>query len=104
MRECITRYYSAITRYYSVSLRNELVADRHTGRYKCGMADRKPQYVPPPDMDRCVVVGGVLVALSVIGLTGFVVARLSGATPGALMAFAAVLTAVPPIIKALRGR
>jgi hypothetical protein len=55
-----------------------------------------------------VVVAGVVVALAVIGLTGFLVARLSTAPPaviaGVLAAFAGVLAAVPPIIKALRGR
>ncbi len=58
--------------------------------------------------DPYLVVAGVLVALAVIGLTGFMVAQLSGATPAviaaALTAFAAVLAAVPPIIRALRGR
>jgi hypothetical protein len=51
---------------------------------------------------------GVLVALAVIGLTGLVVVVLSATTPvviaAVLSAFAAVLAAVPPIIKALRGR
>ncbi len=52
---------------------------------------------------------GILVVLAVLGLTGFLVARLStAATPaviaGVLTAFAGVLAAVPPIIKALRGR
>lgn len=52
---------------------------------------------------------GILVVLAVLGLTGFLVARLStAATPaviaGVLAAFAGVLAAVPPIIKALRGR
>jgi hypothetical protein len=55
----------------------------------------------------CAVLAGVLIALAVIGLTGFVVERLSGTTPvviaAVLAAFAAVLAAVPPIIKALRG-
>jgi hypothetical protein len=58
--------------------------------------------------DPYVVVAGVLVAWAVIGLTGFVVAELSATTPviiaAVLTAFAAVLAAVPPIIKALRDR
>lgn len=58
--------------------------------------------------DPFVVVAGVLVALAVIGLTGFVVVELSATTPvviaAVLTAFAAVLAAVPPIIKAMRGR
>ena len=58
--------------------------------------------------DPYAVLAGVLVALAVIALTGFIVFRLSGTTPAviaaALAAFAAVLAAVPPIIKALRGR
>ena len=56
-----------------------------------------------------VVVAGAVIALAVIGLTGFLVVRLSAAaTPAViaavLTAFAGVLAAVPPIIKALRGR
>ena len=57
-----------------------------------------------------VVVAGVLVALAVVGLTGFLVVRLSGTTTqpaviaGVLASVAAVLSAVPPIIKAMRGR
>jgi hypothetical protein len=59
--------------------------------------------------DPFIVVAGVLVALAVIGLTGFLVARLSRTSDpvviaSVLAAFAAVLAAVPPIIKALRGR
>jgi hypothetical protein len=58
--------------------------------------------------DRFVLLAGVLIALAVIGLTGFMVIRLSGTSPAViaavLAAFAAVLAAVPPIIKALRGR
>jgi hypothetical protein len=56
----------------------------------------------------CAVLAGWLVALAVIGLTGFMVDRLSGTTPAiiaaVLAAYAAVLAAVPPIIRALRGR
>lgn len=56
-----------------------------------------------------VLVAGMVIALAVIGLTGFLVVRLSAtAAPaviaGVLAAFAGVLAAVPPIIKALRGR
>lgn len=58
--------------------------------------------------DPYIVAAGVLIALAVIGLTGFLVARLSGTSPAVaaavLTAFAAVLAAIPPIIKALRGR
>jgi VIT1/CCC1 family predicted Fe2+/Mn2+ transporter len=58
--------------------------------------------------DPYIVVAGALVALAVLGLTGFLVAQLSGTSPAViaavLTAFAAVLAAVPPIIKALRGR
>ncbi len=55
------------------------------------------------------VAAGVVVVLAVIGLTGFLVAVLSpAATPaviaGVLTAFAGVLAAIPPIIKAIRGR
>jgi hypothetical protein len=56
----------------------------------------------------CAVLAGWLVVLAVIGLTGFMVDRLSGTTPAiiaaVLAAYAAVLAAVPPIIRALRGR
>jgi uncharacterized membrane protein YdfJ with MMPL/SSD domain len=55
--------------------------------------------------DPYMVAAGVLVALAVIGLTGFVVVELSATTPvviaAVLTAFAAVLAAIPPIIKAL---
>ena len=58
--------------------------------------------------DLCVLAAGVLVVLAVIGLTGFLVVQLSGVSPvviaTVLTAFAAVLAALPPIIKALRGR
>jgi len=51
---------------------------------------------------------GMLIALAVIGLTGFLVVQLSVTSPAVaaavLTAFAAVLAAIPPIIKALRGR
>jgi hypothetical protein len=56
----------------------------------------------------CVLVAGVLIILAVLGLTGFLVVHLSGGSPlviaGVLTAFAAILAALPPIIKALRGR
>lgn len=59
------------------------------------------------DSDRYIVVAGVLVALAVIGLAGLVVVVLSATTPvviaAVLTSFAAVLAAIPPIIKALRG-
>ena len=55
-----------------------------------------------------VIAAGVLVVLAVIGLTGYLVADLSGTSPAViaavLTAFAGVLAAVPPIIKAIRGR
>ena len=58
--------------------------------------------------DPCIIVAGVLIALAVIGLTGFVVVELSATTPvviaAVLTAIAAVLAAIPPIIKALRDR
>ena len=58
--------------------------------------------------DPYVVAAGALIALAVIGLTGYVVVALSATTPvviaAVLTAFAAVLAAVPPIIRALRGR
>ena len=55
-----------------------------------------------------IVAAGVLVALAVIGLTGFLVVALSASAPTAiaavLAAFAAVLAAIPAIIRALRGK
>ena len=58
--------------------------------------------------DWYIVVGGVLISLAAIGLAGFLVVALSSSTPAAiaaaLTAFAAVLAAIPPIIRALRGR
>lgn len=60
------------------------------------------------DSDRYVVAAGALIALAVIGLTGFLVVQLSVTSPAVaaavLTGFAAVLAAIPPIIKALRGR
>jgi uncharacterized membrane-anchored protein len=50
----------------------------------------------------------VVIALAVIGLTGYLAVQLSVASPAVaaavLTAFAAVLAAIPPIIKALRSR
>ncbi len=58
--------------------------------------------------DPYIMAAGMLIALAVIGLTGFLVVQLSVTSPAAaaavLTAFAAVLAAIPPIIKALRGR
>jgi len=58
--------------------------------------------------DPYTVAAGVLIALAVIGLAGFLVVQLSGTSPAVtaavLTAFAAVLAAIPPIIKVLRGR
>jgi small-conductance mechanosensitive channel len=58
--------------------------------------------------DRLVVWVGALVVLAVIALAGYVVTRLASSQPGiaagVLTALAAVLAALPPIIKALRGR
>ena len=58
--------------------------------------------------DPYVVAAGVFIVLAVIGLTGFLVVQLSVTSPAivaaVLTAFAAVLAAIPPIIKALRGR
>ena len=60
------------------------------------------------DNDPYVVAAGVFIVLAVIGLTGFLIAQLSVTSPAViaavLTAFAAVLAAIPPIIKALRGR
>lgn len=49
--------------------------------------------------DVCAVLAGVLVALAVIGLTGFVVDRLSGTTPAVI---AAVLAAIAAVLAACR--
>ncbi len=58
--------------------------------------------------DPYILAAGVLVALAVIGLTGFLAVQLSVTSPAVaaavLTSFAAVLAAIPPIIKALRGR
>jgi hypothetical protein len=55
------------------------------------------------------VLAALVAVLGVIGLTGFLVVRLGGtATPmvivAVLTAFASILAALPPVIKALRGR
>lgn len=58
--------------------------------------------------DWLIVVFGTLVTISIIGLAALVVIKFSTTTPvvaaAVLTAIAAVLTAVPPIIRALRGR
>jgi len=58
--------------------------------------------------DSYIVAAGVLITLAVLSLTGFLVVQLSVTSPAVaaavLTAFAAVLTAIPPIIKALGGR
>jgi hypothetical protein len=58
--------------------------------------------------DLFVAAAGVFIALAVIGLTGYLVVQLSVTSPAVaaavLASFAAVLAAIPPIIKALRGR
>lgn len=58
--------------------------------------------------DRFVVWVGALVVLAVVALAGYVVTRLASTQPGiavgVLAALATVLAALPPIIKALRGR
>ncbi|GAA2418629.1 hypothetical protein [Nonomuraea africana] len=55
-----------------------------------------------------VAAAGVLVTLGVITLAGFAVAQLGAAEPsiitGVFAGLAAVLAAIPPIIKAIRGR
>lgn len=60
------------------------------------------------DNDRLVVWVGAGVALAVLVLAGFVVLELGAAntdgTVAALTALAALLAAIPPIIRALRGR
>lgn len=58
--------------------------------------------------DRLLVWVGAGVVLAVIVLAGFVVLELGAANPGgavaAITALTALLAAVPPIIRALRGR
>lgn len=58
--------------------------------------------------DRYIVEAGVLIVLAVIGLTVFLVVQFSVTSPvvaaAVLTAFAGVLAAIPPIIKALRGQ
>jgi hypothetical protein len=60
------------------------------------------------DSDPYIVAAGVLIVLAVIGLTVFLVVQFSVTSPAVaaavLTAFAGVLAAIPPIIKALRGR
>jgi hypothetical protein len=70
-------------------------------------APQDPQY-DGRNNDPYIVVAGLVIVLAVIGLTVFLVVRFSVTSPAVvaavLTAFAAVLAAVPPIIKALRGR
>ena len=83
------------------------------GKLTPEQAERLRSLLPAPadevtrTSDLHVVVAGVLVTLAVIGLAGFMVVRLSGTTPAVIAAvftaFAAVLAAIPSIIKALRG-
>jgi uncharacterized membrane protein (DUF4010 family) len=52
---------------------------------------------------------GLVVVLAVIGLTGLLVVRISAITTGMVIAavlgaFASILAALPPVIKALQGR
>jgi hypothetical protein len=58
--------------------------------------------------DRLVVWAGTAVVLAVVALAAYVVTRLGPGQPavtaGVLTAVAAMLAAVPAIIKALRGR
>ena len=58
--------------------------------------------------DRLVVLVGAVVVLAVIAVAAYIVTRLAHAQPGiavgVLAALATVLAALPPIIKALRGR
>lgn len=58
--------------------------------------------------DWYMVAGGVAMVLAVTILAGFLVDRLGATTPAIiaaiLTAFAGVLAAIPPIIKAIRGR
>ena len=68
--------------------------------------------LPPPantvkrTSDMYLVVACVFVTAAVVGLAWFIVVRLSRANPAliapAVAAFAAVLAAIPPIIRALR--
>jgi hypothetical protein len=57
--------------------------------------------------DRLIVWVGIIVILAVVALAGYVVATLASTQPavvvGVLTAIAAMLAAVPPIIRALRG-
>lgn len=71
-------------------------------------ARREVGIVPVRNSDPFVAAAGVFIALAVIGLTGYLVVQLSVTSPAVaaavLTSFAAVLAAIPPIIKALRGR
>lgn len=56
----------------------------------------------------CLAAAGPVTALAVIGLTALIVVRFSAVSPvvtaAVLAAAAGVLAAVPPIIRAFRGR
>jgi hypothetical protein len=58
--------------------------------------------------DRLIIWAGIVVILAVVALVGYVVATFavsgSAVAAGVLTATAAVLAAIPPIIRALRGR
>ena len=58
--------------------------------------------------DRLVVAVGAVIVLAVLALAAYVVSRMVPGQPavaaGILTGIAAVLTAIPPVIKALRGR
>jgi hypothetical protein len=68
----------------------------------------RPRRSDGRNSDPYTALSGLVIVLAVIGLTIFVVVRFSVTSPAAaaavLTAFATVLTAVPPIIKALRDR
>lgn len=60
-----------------------------------------------PKTDPYLILAGVLVILAIMAATAFLVALLIHTSPTAAVAvltgFAAILSAVPPIIRALRG-
>ncbi len=68
---------------------------------------QEPQY-DGRNNDPYIVGARLVIVLAVIGLTVFLVLRFSVTSPAVaaavLTAFATVLAAVPPIIKALQGR
>jgi uncharacterized membrane protein YdfJ with MMPL/SSD domain len=71
------------------------------------LAPQEPEH-DRRNSDPYIVMAGLVIVLAVIGLTVFLVVRFRVTAPAVaaavLTAFAAVLAAVPPIIKALRGR